>query len=73
MGSAYYGLADYLRAIEYYEKTLALRLTLYPDGVHPDTVKACRNLSKAWQQAGDTARAEEYAKKADEIKAKLRR
>ena len=73
MGFAYYNLSESRRAIGYYEEALAIRLKLYPDGVHPHIVNSYLNLSLAWQQVGDVGRKEEYAKKADEVKTKLKR
>lgn len=73
LGYACANLGEYRSAFGYYDKALALQLKFYPDGVHPETVTTYRNLSWTWRKAGDVTRSEEYAKKADEIEAKLKR
>ncbi|MGB7511252.1 MAG: tetratricopeptide repeat protein, partial [Pelodictyon phaeoclathratiforme] len=66
------GLGEYLKAIEYYEKSLSLNLKLYSEGVHPDNAISYRGLSLAYGGVGDRARAEEFAQKANVTEIKLK-
>ena len=69
--NAYYGLGEYRKAIEYHEKSLALRLKLYPSGVHPDIAYSYNNLGSAYDALGEYRKAIEYHEKSLALRLKL--
>ncbi len=63
VGFVYHKLADYKKAISYYEKSLAVDLKTYgPE--HPKVATLWNNLGSAWHSLGDYPKAIEYAQKA---------
>lgn len=56
--------------MEYYEKSLEIRLSIYGEQ-HLDVAYSYENLFEIYTALGNTAKAEEYKKKAEEIKAAL--
>ena len=67
MGEIYYGLEDYGKAIEYYEKVLEIRINTLGES-HPDIADYYNNLGAAYNGLSDYNRAIEYYKKALEIR-----
>jgi tetratricopeptide (TPR) repeat protein len=57
VGGEYGKLKEPRRAIEYFERALALHLKLYPDGMHPDVAADYNNLGVQYLQLGDAVRA----------------
>lgn len=79
MVGAYNGLSEYSKAIEYFDKSLVIRLKLHPDGLHPDLIESYKLLSLSYSilslttgGAGEQAFANEYAYKADSIEKSLK-
>ena len=63
IGSAYYGLGEYEKAIAYHEKALAMELRLYPNADHPDIAKSYNNIGNAYHGLGKYEKAIEYCEK----------
>ncbi len=57
VGGEYGRLKEPRRAIEYFDRALALHLKLYPDGRHPEVAADYNNLGVQYLQLGDAARA----------------
>ena len=53
MGGEYGKLKEPRKAIEYFDQALALHLTLYPNGVHPDIAVDYNNLGVQYLYLGD--------------------
>ncbi|MCP3897019.1 MAG: tetratricopeptide repeat protein, partial [Moraxella sp.] len=56
-------LGEYDKAIEYYEKALAIDIKTYGDQ-HPDVARDLNNLGSAWNSLGEYDKAIEYYKEA---------
>jgi tetratricopeptide (TPR) repeat protein len=57
LGTEYGKLKDPRRAIEYFNRALALHLKLYPDGAHPDIASDYNNLGVQYLYLGDLEKA----------------
>ena len=73
LAAAKYGIGEFLKAIVYFEKSLAIYLKLYPEGVNLYVLESYRNLIAVWRQAGNAVRAKEYEMKAQALEPKLKR
>ena len=70
-GVQYSFIAEYDKAIEYYEKSLAIKLKVHGNQ-HPDTADTYNNLGMVWRAKGEYDKAIEYYEKSLEIDLKLR-
>ena len=50
IGNAYHGLGKYEKAIEYCEKSLAMKLRFYPNADHPDIAGSYNNIGLAYNK-----------------------
>jgi tetratricopeptide (TPR) repeat protein len=57
LGGEYGKLKEPRKAIEYFDKALALHLKLYPDGLHPDVAADYNNLGVQYVLLGDLVKA----------------
>jgi tetratricopeptide (TPR) repeat protein len=57
LGGEYGKLKEPRKAIEYFDKALALHLKLYQDGLHPDVAADYNNLGVQYLQLGDLVKA----------------
>ena len=66
LGTSYYGLGDYSKAIEYHEKALEITKNTFGDN-HPSIASSYNSLGASYDILGDHHKAIEYYKKAFEI------
>uniref|UniRef100_UPI00112FBBE7 tetratricopeptide repeat protein n=1 Tax=Campylobacter concisus TaxID=199 RepID=UPI00112FBBE7 len=66
LGTSYYGLGDYSKAIEYHEKALEITKNTFGDN-HPSIASSYNSLGVSYDILGDHHKAIEYYKKAFEI------
>ena len=66
LGTSYYGLGDYSKAIEYHEKALEITKNTFGDN-HPSIASFYNSLGVSYDILGDHHKAIEYYKKAFEI------
>ena len=69
LGSVYYSQSNYLKAIEYYEKALAIKLKAL-GAEHPDVAVSYNNLGSVYDSQGNNPKAIEYHEKALAIRLK---
>ena len=62
-GLIMHGVAEYTKAIEYFERGLAIELELYGDK-HPNVTSSYNNIGEIYRQQGEYAKAIEYHEKA---------
>jgi tetratricopeptide (TPR) repeat protein len=72
LGIAYANMGDYRKAIEYYEKTLAMLERVFPGRDHPRIVSVLRNLANAQEKAGNASEAAAYRKRASAMQQRLK-
>ena len=70
-GVAHKGSGEYRKAIEYYEKALAIQLKIYPSGVHPAIATSYSNLGDPYYDLGEYRRAIEYYDKSLALRLRL--
>lgn len=70
-GLAHHALGAFRQAIAYHEKALAIRLRLYPEGVHSHLVASLNNLGIAYRALGDNRRAIAFYERALAMEARL--
>lgn len=63
IGACYYLKGDYKRSLESFEKALAIRLNILPEG-HPEIARSYSNLGSIATSRGDYAKALDYLTKA---------
>jgi len=71
LGSALLATNEPRKAIERHEQALAMRLRLYPDGVHRSIAASYRELSRGWKQAGDPAKADAFQRKQRDVESRI--
>ena len=67
LGTSYYSLGNYNKAIEYYKKALEIRINTLDEN-HPDVASSYNNLGAAYNGLGDYNKAIYFFEKALEIK-----
>ena len=70
IGVGYYILGDYIQALEYYKKALAIDEKVYGKD-HPETATSYNNIGLVYNTLGEPAQALEYHNKALAIKEKV--
>ena len=70
IGLVYDSQGNYTKALEYHEKSLAIRLSIFGEN-HPDVADSYENLYDIYTKLGDTEKAEECRLKAEEVEAAL--
>ena len=63
LGSIYYAQGEYAKALECYNKCLAIRLTVYGDSNHPDIAISYCTIGLVYRAQGEYGKALEFHKK----------
>ena len=68
IGSVHYSQREYVKALEWYNKSLTIRLTVYRDSNHPDIATSYSNIGTVYESQGEYVKAMECHNKSQAIR-----